>query len=103
MSARWNQERSGPPALRAPREEAIAALEGQLATGSELLNVTRVTSPQEFEGFRLRVKQWRDATTERLRRMFDQEEYANRFFSAAYRARIVSTPSVGGVWGRPTN
>lgn len=103
MSARRNQERNGPPGLRAPRDEALAALERQLAEGSELLQVTRVSSPQEFEGFRLRVNQWRDGTTERLRRMFDQDEYATRFSSTARPMSIVPSVRVGGAWGLATN
>jgi hypothetical protein len=82
-----------------PREQALAQLERQLEQASELLKVTVVRTAQDLEGFKLRYQQWRDETVERLRLVFDQDEFANAFGGVSSTVRITTVPRVGPVWG----
>jgi hypothetical protein len=97
MPARRNPERSRLPGLAMPPDLAIADLERQLAEGSELRSVKTPDRRKGLEDFRSRFERWTDCTTERLRRMFDQDDYADRFYSAASEERI--TPRVEPFWG----
>ena len=65
-----------PAKLSIPRQDASTLIEKQIQEGEEL--AVRLTSSQENE----EMKEWRTYNGELLRRIFDTEEYADKFHSA---------------------
>src|SRR5437762_10911658 len=73
----------GPPELTVEPDRAREIVNGLIQEGHELMATTIVTTPEQFEQWIANCKRWSNKGFENLRRMWDQDSYAETLAWAA--------------------